>query len=135
MQASVDSIYGTFKQRVAEGRKADIVFIDSIAQGHVYTGGRAIDLKLVDRTGTLQDAVDCAARMANLKTYRTREYPEKKSFLQELMNSSSYTSSASDEAIKEKIGIEQYNLFVQLKKIQDLMKTPQARMPFDINVR
>ena len=134
LQASVDSIYNTFKQRVADGRKTDIVFIDSIAQGHVYTGERAITLKLVDRTGTLQDAVDCAARMAKLKTYRTREYPEKKSILEEIFNSSSYTKSSSEEAIKEKIGAQQYDMLQQVKKIQDLMKAPQTRLPFDIKV-
>jgi protease-4 len=134
LQSSVDSIYNIFKQRVANGRKADLVFIDSIAQGHVYTGERAITLKLVDRTGTLQDAVDCAARMAKLKTYRTREYPEKKSFLEELLNSSSYTKSSSEEVIKEKIGMQQYNMLQQVKKLQDLMKAPQARLPFDIKI-
>jgi protease-4 len=72
LQLSIDSIYSTFKQRVADGRKTDINFIDSIAQGHVYTGQRAISLKLVDRTGTLQDAVNCAARMAKAKAIRSK---------------------------------------------------------------
>jgi len=133
LQASVDSIYSTFKQRVANGRKADIVFIDSIAQGHVYTGERAINLKLVDKVGTLQDAVDCAARMAKLKTYRTREYPEKKSFLEQLTSGNPYNSS-SEAAIKEKIGAQQYDMFKQVKKLQELMKAPQARLPFDISI-
>jgi protease-4 len=135
MQSSVDSIYSIFKQRVADGRKTDLVFIDSIAQGHVYTGERAISLKLVDKTGTLQDAVDCAARMAKLKIYRTREYPEKKSILEEILNSSSYTRSSTEEELKEKIGAQQYDILLQMKKIKDLMKTPQARLPFDIEIR
>ena len=133
LQASVDSIYSTFKQRVADGRKADIVFIDSIAQGHVYTGERAINLKLVDKVGTLQDAVDCAARMAKLKTYRTREYPERKSFLEQLTSGNPYNSS-SEAAIKEKIGTQQYDILKQVKKLQELMKAPQARLPFDISI-
>ena len=33
IQSSVDTIYNIFKQRVADGRKTDIVYIDSIAQG------------------------------------------------------------------------------------------------------
>jgi protease-4 len=111
------------------------VFVDSIAQGHVYTGERAITLKLVDKTGTLQDAIDCAARMAKLKTYRTREYPEKKSILEELLNSSSYTSSTSEEAIKERIGVQQYDMLEQVKKLQELMKAPQAILPFDLQIR
>ena len=94
IQSSVDTIYNTFKQRVADGRKKDVAFIDSIAQGHVYTGKRAIRFRLVDKTGTLQDAVDCAARMAKLTSYRTREYPEKKSWLEQLMSWSAYKTSA-----------------------------------------
>jgi protease-4 len=135
LQSSVDSIYNVFKSRVAGGRKIDLVFIDSIAQGHVYTGGRSITLKLVDRTGTIQDAVDCAARMAKLQTYRTREYPEKRSILEEVLQSTSYTNASSEQAIKEKIGEPQYEMFQQVRKLQDLMKSPQARLPFDLTIR
>ena len=134
MQGAVDSIYSTFKQRVAEGRKTDATFIDSIAQGHVYTGQRAINLKLVDKTGTLQDAVECAARMAKLTSLRTKEYPEKKSWLEQLMSSSSYKTSAVQSAIKENIGEQQFKLMQQVKKLQQLMKTPQSRLPFDFDI-
>jgi len=134
MQSSVDSIYNTFKQRVSDGRKTDIVFIDSIAQGHVYTGERAISLKLVDKTGTLQDAVNCAARMAKTSSYRIKEYPEKKSFWEELLSSNSYSASASEKAIKEKIGADQYNMLQQVNKLKEMIKTPQARLPFDFNL-
>jgi protease-4 len=64
MQASVDTIYGLFTSRVANGRKKDTAYIDSIAQGRVWIGNRATGIGLVDRIGSLQDAVDCAARMA-----------------------------------------------------------------------
>ncbi|MEO6329028.1 MAG: signal peptide peptidase SppA [Ginsengibacter sp.] len=131
MQAGVDSTYNTFKQRVAEGRKINMLFVDSIAQGHVYAASRAIGLKLVDKTGTLQDAVDCAARLAKVKKYRTKEYPEKKSWLDQLISSSN-NSSAEESAIKENIGEEQFRLMQQLKKLQQLMKAPQARLPFDL---
>ena len=73
-----------FKTRVANGRKKDIVYIDSIAQGRVWIGKRAIGVGIVDRTGTLQDAVNCAARMAKFSNYRTREYPEQKTGLKNL---------------------------------------------------
>ncbi|QEC66414.1 signal peptide peptidase SppA [Panacibacter ginsenosidivorans] len=134
LQLSIDSIYSTFKQRVADGRKTDINFIDSIAQGHVYTGQRAISLRLVDRTGTLQDAVNCAARMAKSKSYWLKEYPEKKSFWEELTNVSSYTESASEKTIENKIGKDQYNMLQQVNKIKEMIKTPQSRLPFDLTV-
>ena len=134
LQSSVDSIYDTFKHRVSEGRKADINFVDSIAQGHVYTGERAISLKLVDKTGTLQDAIDCAARMAKTKSYWLKEYPEKKSFWEELTSTSSYTESASEKTIKNKIGKDQYDMLQQVEKIKEIIKTPQSRLPFDISI-
>jgi len=134
LQSSVDSIYDTFKHRVSEGRKADINFVDSIAQGHVYTGERAISLKLVDKTGTLQDAIDCAARMAKTKSYWLKEYPEKKSFWEELTSTSSYTESASEKTIKNKIGKDQYDMLQQIERIKEIIKTPQSRLPFDISI-
>jgi len=133
LQAGVDSTYNTFKQHVAEGRRTNLAFVDSIAQGHVYTASRAIALKLVDKTGTLQDAVDCAARMAKLKNYRTKEYPEKKPLLERLMDGS-YKTSATENAIKENIGEDQFRLMQLAKKLQQLMKAPQARLPFDLQI-
>lgn len=135
MQASVDSIYNTFKNRVASGRTKDISYIDSIAQGHVYTGSRALQLALIDKTGTLQDAIDCAARMAKLKEYGTKEYPEKKSFWEQLVNSSSYKASMQESAVKENIGAQQYYMLQQVKKIKVLMQAPQARLPFDYDIK
>lgn len=134
LQSSIDSIYSTFKQRVANGRKADINFIDSIAQGHVYTGTRAITLKLVDKTGTLQDAVDCAARIAKSKSYWIKEYPEKKSFWEELTDPSSYTEASSEKKIENKIGKDQYYMLQQVQHIKEMIKAPQARLPFDLTI-
>src|SRR6188508_880329 len=76
VQANVNMIYTQFKQRVADGRKKSVDEVDSIAQGRVWSGNRAIGIGLIDKFGGLQDAVDCAARMAKLKDYRLREYPE-----------------------------------------------------------
>ena len=67
IQAEVDTVYHTFKSRVSEGRKKDPAYIDSIAQGRVWTGERALQIGLVDRLGGLEDAITCAARMAKLK--------------------------------------------------------------------
>ena len=132
VQSAVDSIYHTIKTRVSEGRKKDMVYIDSIAQGRVWTGTRASQIGLVDRVGTMQDAVDCAARMAKLKDYRTREYPEKKGFLEQLM--SNYKKSVSKDLIKEEIGAEEWKVLQQVKQVRQMIGIPQARMPFTVDV-
>lgn len=132
-QAATDSIYHTFKSRVAEGRKKDIGYIDSIAQGRVWTGKRGIDAGLVDRIGTLQDAVVSAARMAELDEYRIKEYPEKKTLFEQIM--SSYKRSIKTSLLKEEVGEEQLKALQELKKVKAMVGTPQARLPFSVTIR
>jgi protease-4 len=131
-QAGTDSIYHTFKSRVAEGRKKEIDYIDSIAQGRVWTGYRGIQVGLVDRIGSLQDAMNCAAGMAKLKEYRITEYPEKKSLLEQLMDN--YKKTVKTKLIKEEIGADQLRVLNELKKVKQMMGVPQARLPFMLTV-
>ena len=131
-QAGTDSIYFTFKTRVADGRKKNVVYIDSIAQGRVWTGSRALEVGLVDRIGTMQDAVDCAARMAKLNDYRVKEYPEKKNLLDQIM--SSYKKSIRKDLIKAEIGEDQMRVWKQVKQVKQMIGVPQARLPFSIEI-
>ena len=130
IQNSVDRIYTQFKQRVAEGRKKDTAYIDSIAQGRVWSGGDAVQLGLVDKIGSVQDAVSCAARMAKTKSYRLREYPEKTSWLDRLFNKSSSSNDAASK-IKEQLGEENYRVFKELVRIKQICGSAQARLPFE----
>lgn len=127
IQAGVDRIYAQFKQRVAEGRKKDTAYIDSIAQGRVWSGEDALRLGLVDRLGGLQAAVESAARMAKVKEYRLREYPERKSFLNELLGKESTAPSAQ---IKEQLGAENYRIYQEMLQVKQMVGVPQARLPF-----
>jgi len=131
-QNEVDSIYHTFKSRVADGRKKNIEYVDSIAQGRVWLGEKGLQLGLVDRLGGLQDAVDCAARMAKVSDYRLSEYPEPKNFLDLLMGH--YKKSVSIKAIKEEIGDDGYNTYMSLKKVKQMVGKTQARLPFDFTI-
>ncbi|MEI9910743.1 MAG: signal peptide peptidase SppA [Bacteroidota bacterium] len=81
IQAEIEMIYTQFKQRVADGRKIDTAYVDSIAQGRVWTGTRAKGIGLIDRFGGIDEAVKCAARMAKLTNYRVNEYPEAAKYL------------------------------------------------------
>lgn len=130
-QSSVDSIYSTFKQRVADGREKDIVYIDSIAQGHVYTGTRGLQLGLTDKIGGLQQAVECAARMAGVKNFYTAEYPEKKGWIDELLNAGNISSDKKAKLIKEEVGEQPYKMLQQLKQLENMMNIPQTKMPFE----
>lgn len=132
MQNSIERIYLQFKTRVAEGRKKDINYIDSIAQGRVWSGIDAIRVGLVDRIGNLSDAIASAARMAKLDKYGLMEYPEKEGFLESILNKKQQEPSA---MIKEQVGEENYKTFMQLKQIKELTGSVQARMPFEIIIR
>lgn len=85
MQSSVDSIYVTFKQHVAEGRKLDITYVDSIGQGRVWTGKAALDNKLVDAFGNLDRALQSAAAIAKVSNYKVVTYPVVKDKFQQIM--------------------------------------------------
>ena len=133
IQTDVDSIYLTFLTRVAEGRGMSIAQVDSIAQGRVWTGEKALALGLVDRIGNIQDAIDCAARMAKLDEYAVREYPEPQNLFQTLFGG--YKETAATKTIRESLGEEEFRIFTSLKKIKALVGTTQMRMPLEISVR
>lgn len=133
IQASIDSIYTDFKTRVADGRKKDLAYVDSIAQGRVWSGTLGLSLGLVDRIGTLQDAIDCAARMAKTSNYRLVEYPEPKSFIDRLLGTYK-RSSGMKAAVKEEIGEDGYRTFVTLKKVKSMIGVTETRLPFDLTI-
>jgi len=133
-QNSVDRIYDQFKQRVAEGRKKTKVYVDSIAQGRVWSGDDALQIGLVDKIGTLQDAVNAAAKLAKTKDFRLREYPETSGWLERLLNKSSSTNDAGSK-IKEQLGEENYRVFKELVRIKEISGSAQARMPFEFFIR
>jgi protease-4 len=90
MQAWMDEIYGVFKQHVVDARGKRLKKpIDELAGGRVYTGKQALELGLVDKIGTLQDAINFVAAKANIKDYDIRVVPEPKNFLEQLIEESS----------------------------------------------
>ncbi|WP_262920219.1 S49 family peptidase [Niabella hibiscisoli] len=62
VQVSIEKIYADFKQRVAEGRKKDTAYVETIAQGRVWTGLKAKNIGLIDAYGGLTTAIAAAAK-------------------------------------------------------------------------
>ncbi|TPG13263.1 signal peptide peptidase SppA [Sphingomonas koreensis] len=78
-QAGIENGYRQFIGRVATARKMTPERVDEIAQGRVWDGGTARQLGLVDRFGTLGDAVAEAAKRAGLDPAKVHtDYLEKK---------------------------------------------------------
>jgi protease-4 len=85
VKALLDEVYDGFKKHVTDIRGTRLKKpIEDLAGGRVYTGKQALELGLVDRLGTLSDAVAFAADQAKLKTYEVRVVPEPKNFLERL---------------------------------------------------
>ena len=134
MQAGVDSVYDHFKSRVAMGRQKSMQYIDSIAQGRVWTGADAIKVGLVDKIGTLNDALQAASKMAKLKGYSIKTYPETKSFIEDFIDG--YKNEVKTKAIQQEIGLDQWEVLQQMKSIKQMMGQPQTRLPiFEVNHR
>ncbi len=79
-QARVEDLYGKFLDKVSNSRGIDRTKLDEIAQGRVWTGKDALDLKLVDEIGGLNKAIAYAVQSAKLSDYYVKEYPEKVTF-------------------------------------------------------
>lgn len=134
VQSGIENTYAQFKQRVADGRKKDTAYIETIAQGRVWTGLRAKGIGLIDKFGGIQDAVDCAARLAKLTDYRVKEYPEPKSLFDRLLGASGSYDKAS-MMMKKEIGEENYAVYEEIKRIRQMTTNTQMRLPFRFSIQ
>lgn len=131
LQNQVDQGYNSFTKAVALGRNKTQAYVNSIGQGRVWTGTQAVKIGLVDRLGNINDAIASAAKKANIKRYNLVAYPEQKSFLNKFglgMN-----AEIKAHLMKSELG-ENFKYYQQLKGVTQLMRTPQARMPYDIEI-
>jgi len=75
LQGMINDVYDQFLTDVSTGRKIPKAEVRKIADGRVFTGRQALNYKLVDRLGTLEDALRAAADDAGIKgEYSVKEY-------------------------------------------------------------
>jgi protease-4 len=129
LQSQVDHGYDDFTKAVANGRHKTQAYINSIGQGRVWTGRQAVGLGLVDRLGNLNDAIKSAAKKARLKNYNLVSYPEQKSFLNKF--GLGVSAEIKTHFIKSELG-DNFKYYDQIKGVTQMMRTPQARLPYDI---
>ncbi|WP_184541668.1 signal peptide peptidase SppA [Mucilaginibacter sp. FT3.2] len=132
LQNNVNHGYDDFTKAVAAGRGKTQAYINSIGQGRVWTGSQAVTIGLVDRLGNINDAIASAAKKAKLKGYNVVSYPEQKSFLKQL--DGSVTDQMRTKMMKSELG-ENYRVYEQVKGITQMMRTPQARLPYEIVIK
>ncbi|MGZ3757275.1 MAG: signal peptide peptidase SppA [Mucilaginibacter sp.] len=131
LQNQVNRGYDDFTKAVAEGRHKTQAYINSIGQGRVWTGEQALSRGLVDRLGNINDAIKSAAKKANLKDYKLEALPEQKS----IFNKFGLGMNAEIKAhmLKSELG-DNYKYYQQIKSLTQLMRTPQARLPYDVEI-
>lgn len=132
--SQIERIYGDFKQRVADGRKKDTAYIETIAQGRVWTGLKGKEIGIVDAFGGLEEAVKAAAAKAKLKDYQVREYPQRGTFIERLLGVNR-NEDAINAKIKKEIGDEYYNVYKQMQQVKQMANTAQAKLPFEFIIR
>ena len=59
-------IYKQFTEKAAKGRKMEYAKLEKLARGRIYSGATALKLGLIDKIGTLEDAVEHAKQLAKL---------------------------------------------------------------------
>ncbi len=83
LQELIDTSYGQFVQTVAEARNLPIETVKTFADGRIFTGQQAVELGVVDRLGTEEDARRWAAELVGLDPEKTKcfTFEEKKPLL------------------------------------------------------
>lgn len=133
LQASVNRGYSLFRQRVAGGRRLPVESVEKIAQGRVWLATDALNIKLVDQLGGIDDAVKKAAELAKLKDYYTSDYPAAASWMDAMLNSMSSSGTYLDEQLRQTLG-DFYQPFTMLRSI-DKREAIQARIPYAISIK
>jgi protease-4 len=135
-QSSVDSIYQRFLRHVARHRGMTPEQVHDIAQGRVWSGEDALEVKLVDSLGSLEDALNKAISMADLAEYEVKEYPRTKKPWEQII---AEFSGEQDQKPKLQREMEQwladqfpqYQLKMELSKLKGI----QMRLPFYLKAK
>ena len=134
--------YRDFVPKVAKGRGKDAQYIDSVAQGRVWTGAQAKDKGLVDEFGGLEKAVDVAKQLANIPADKGVErviLPYPTTFLQQLLSGGGENSNTEIERQRAVLAAmpEDARRAFRYMQLMDRMKNGETMllMPFDLRIK
>ena len=131
LQNYINHGYDLFTGRVAGGRGMAQDSVKVIAEGRVWTGEQALKIGLVDKLGNLDDAIESAAKLAEVENYTTGHYPAPEPWYKGFLDKS--TDDYMEGRIRAALG-EYYTAFSLVRRIGKIDPV-QARMPFDPNIK
>jgi protease-4 len=106
MQQLIDNVYSQFKLAVSKARGIDSKEMDKIADGRIFTGEQAKNLKLIDELGTLSDAISLAGSLSGIKGEpNVSYYPKKKMNFLDFILSKFETEIISGLPLKGRFGL------------------------------
>lgn len=133
LKDNVEDVYKTFTEKVAEGRNMSVEAVDEVGQGRVWSGIDAKEKGLIDQHGGLMDAVEAAAKKADVVgNYRLIHYPKKKDPLEAFIDELTGRDKSMKTKVKEELG-PFYSYYKYLKEVYE-MKGVQARLPYNVRI-
>jgi protease IV len=133
MQQEIDYIYTTFKTVVSEGRKITMDSVESIAQGRVWSGERAKQIKLVDEIGGLDAAIKYTASITKSDASSYYFSNQRKSQFEQFMeefSASALVEYFQSKWLKSMLG--DYATYFESLKSYQSMRGAQARMMYQV---
>jgi len=87
LQAVMDDVHKQFIEAVAEGRSLELRAAQALADGRIFTGRQAKEVKLVDELGDLEDAIQLAAEVVGIEGEPKVVEPRRRFSLREILDS------------------------------------------------
>jgi protease-4 len=135
MMTMMETLYRTFLEIVAKNRNMTTQDVDKIARGRVWSGSSALDLKLVEKMGGLNDALAEARTLAKIPTDERvgiKIYPKKRSFFDmifELVGAKAKTGGAVLEVDTDPL----HSLATTLNRYKKFF--PALMMPYKVSIQ
>ena len=133
IKEGIEHVYDTFKQRVASGRNMTIEEVEAIAQGRVWTGEQALQNGLVDGLGGMDQAIEAAARLAELEEYNLISYPKIEPELEDFLSVMG-PFGAIDEVLMEQYPAE-ISAFLTTLSNQANRPNLEVRLPYSVEIK
>jgi protease-4 len=104
--------------------------VDAIGQGRVWSGVQAKENGLVDELGGLDTALKEAAKLAKIKTYKTKDYPEFDKTFEEMLGGFGLAK-AKEDILKAELSEAEYKIYQTYRQLTK-QKGIQLRLPYEI---